>query len=75
MNTKSEMFERVIIDISELQSDLSSAEACEDTSEADQAIADKLWDIMESALEQVYALERKGNRKHKRDEVMYEAQR
>jgi hypothetical protein len=59
MHTKSEMFERVIVDISELQSDLSSAEACEYTSEEDQAIAMKLWDIMEAALEQVYSLERK----------------
>lgn len=59
MTTKAEMFERVIIDISELQSDLSSAEACEDTNAEDQAVANKLWDMLEATLEQVYRLERR----------------
>jgi hypothetical protein len=66
------MFERVIIDITELQSDLSSAEACEDTSEEDQAIANRLWDMLEVTLEQVYKLERKRTSAG-HDDVMYEA--
>jgi hypothetical protein len=71
MYTRSEMFDRVLNDLSDLQSDLSSAEACEDTSEKDQAIANKLWDIIEEAVVKVNDLQR--TRKHKRDEVMYEA--
>jgi hypothetical protein len=58
MTTKSEMFERVIIDLSDLQSDLSSAEACEDTNAEDQAVANKLWDMLEATLERVYRLQR-----------------